>query len=286
MTGRIVLFAISILLVLVSLPTRVYSQSFSPGQSTRCLALPADVSADISPTREQLAHAWGKDSIEFAEDLQYLSIDASELPMLGFKQQLIPNEKGSTRSQVKWSLAPTKIYQLTQKVFFSPNFDWGGRYEGGKIGFGLAGGSAPTGGQIADDGFTARFKWRGNHDGTARLVVYSYASDRTQNLPYGDDYRLTDVIIPTGEWFEITLQVEMNSSPSQSDGAVRAWFNGIPALSLNGIRWQSEGADAVIDSIIYASFYGGGNSLWSPENETYIRFADVCLTTPAPKQRI
>lgn len=262
------------------------TQTLSPGQSSRCLAFPPNSYPGIAPTPEQLSVALNVDTITFVENLQYLSIDASEHSMLGLSQRLVPSERGSTRSLIKAPLAKSNVYQLTQKVFLSPNFDWGGRNEGGKFGFGLAGGSAPTGGRVANDGFTARFMWRGNKDGTATPVVYSYSADRIQNLPYGDNLRLSEIKLPTGKWFEITLEVTTNSETWLSDGSVRAWFDGKPMLNINGIQWQSEGDEVVIDSITYASFYGGGDSSWSPENETYIRFADVCWSTPLPKQRI
>ena len=126
------------------------------------------------------------------------------------------------------------------------------------------------------DGFTLRLMWRGNRDGTARIVTYSYAADRGQHLPYGDDYPLEGFEIPIGEWFDITLEVKTNSSTSASDGSLRAWANGQLRLQRDNIAWQTSGSQPAIQKLVFTTFYGGNDSTWAPSHTTYIRFADAC----------
>lgn len=253
-------------------------KTWTPGVQTSCMSIPAEAVDNNSPSLELLAQAMNTNELLYGVDLQHLTIDSSVNELRGLKQSLYPAARGSNRTLFKIAVPTARTYQVKQKFYFEPGFDWGGVNEGGKLGFGLAGGSAPTGGTVADDGFTARFMWRGNGDGTARLVVYSYAADRFQNLPFGDDHILEGGTIPTGRWFEATFQVTTNSRPDLADGTLKAWFDGVPALVINDIQWQRAGADVVVDSVSYSSFYGGGDSSWSPEGQNYIRFSDVCWT--------
>ena len=192
------------------------------------------------------------------------------------RQRLIPNSIGSPRVLAGRNLDSARTYRLTQSLYFEPDFDWGGTIEGGKVGFGLGGGTAPSGGQLQTDGFTLRFMWRGNRDGTARIIAYSYAADRSQNLPYGDSLNLQGFEIPVGEWFDITMEVKTNSTTHASDGTLRAWVNGELLLQKENILWQSSGSQPVVQKLSYATFYGGNDVSWAPAETTYIRFADVC----------
>ena len=193
-----------------------------------------------------------------------------------FRQQLIPTSIGSHHVQAGANLASSRTYRLTQTLFFEPEFDWGGSNEGGKVGFGLGGGSAPSGGVLQTDGFTLRLMWRGNGDGTARLVAYSYAADRSQHLPYGDDYILGNFEIPVGSWFEVTIEVKTNSTTEQNDGSLRVWVGSDLALQRDNVTWQSSGGQPAVQKLIYTTFYGGNDSSWAPSQTTHIRFGEAC----------
>lgn len=258
--------------------------NFAPDMHTQCMAATANTVISTVPTEDQLAEALRVARLDFSENLNYLVVDPTSDQLLSLKQSLSPTERGSTRSQFKAQIPKARTYQLSQRVFLEPGFDWGGRNEGGKLGFGLAGGSAPTGGTVANDGFSARFMWRGNHDGSARLVLYSYAADRDQNRPYGDDHPLENVTAPTGTWFKVAFELTTNSRAGLADGSLRAWFDGVPALAMDNIQWQSAGSDIGIDALTYSTFYGGSDSSWSPERATYIKYADVCWSTPDQKK--
>ncbi len=193
-----------------------------------------------------------------------------------FRQKLIPTSIGSHHVQAGSNLQSSRTYRLTQSLYFEPGFDWGGKNEGGKVAFGFGGGSSPSGGALRTDGFTLRLMWRGNKDGTAKMVAYSYAADRGQHLPYGDDYPFEGFEIPVGEWFDITLEVKTNSSTGVSDGSLRAWTNGQLRLHRENIGWQTSGSQPAVQKLVFTTFYGGNDTSWAPSHTTYIRFADAC----------
>ena len=224
-----------------------------------------DWRAWVAPTRHRYSGA-----------TEHLSISQSPEGLPTLRQQLVPNSKGSQTVAAGAYLTSADTYRLTQSVFLEPGFDWGGRNEGGKLGFGFGGGSAPSGGLLQTDGFTVRFMWRGNKDGTAHMVIYSYAADRNQSLPYGDDHPLEGFDVPIGEWFDLAMEITVNSDISKSDGSLKAWANGELALQMDNIQWQSSGDKPAVQGLIYTTFYGGADSSWSPDQTTYIRFADVC----------
>ena len=214
-------------------------------------------------------------NFSYSENPQFLqAIDNSDGSSI--RQKFEPASNGSARVLASAYLPSERTYRLTQSVFLEPDFDWGGTEEGGKLGFGFSGGSAPSGGLLQTDGFSARFMWRGNKDGTANLVLYSYAADRTQNLPYGDDYPLSGFDVPTGQWIDLTMEVTVNSTSSASDGSVRVWADGVLRLQRDNIQWQSTGSDPAVQALSYASFYGGNSSAWSPGQTTYVQFKNVC----------
>jgi len=223
---------------------------------------------------------WTGISLDFASKKEHLAVVQRD-GVAVLRQQLVPSVQGSARVTIRGDLEPAETYTISQRVFFEPGFDWGREIQGGKLGFGLGGATAPTGGNTDAAGFTARFMWRGNNDGTARIVLYSYAADRTENLPWGDDYELEGFLAPIGEWFTLTMEVTANTSIGSADGRVRAWADDKLLLDRSAIRWQGAGGTPVVDRLIYATFYGGSGWRWAPEQTTHIQFSDVCWSPRA-----
>jgi len=188
-----------------------------------------------------------------------------------------PSDEGSERVIAVIDLNPRLTYELKQRVYIEEGFDWGGNVESGKIGFGLGGGSAPTGGTTDKDGFTARLAFRGREDGTAEATVYLYSADRTQNLPYGDEFSIPNFVIPIGEWFDVAMRITVNSEHDKADGDILVAINDEAFLERTGMQWQTEGDQPNIDRLIFSSFHGGNSSEWSPESTVYAQFAETCL---------
>ena len=82
------------------------------------------------------------------------------------RQEYVPSARGSDRVVAASDLEPHRTYRVTQTVFLEDGWEWGGdTFEGGKLGFGLGGGTNPSGATIDPAGFTARIIWRGNYLG-------------------------------------------------------------------------------------------------------------------------
>lgn len=239
-----------------------------------CLDLGADA-VEFGEVSDDDWREWTGISIDFASDEQHLEVQQSS-DGASLRQQFVPSSEGSDRVVVRGDLRPARTYTMSQEVFLEPDFDWGRERQTGKLGFGLGGGTAPSGGDLDPAGYTARFVWRGNGDGTARAAVYSYAADRTQNLPFGDDYTLADFSIPIGRWFTLEMEVTANTEVGLADGRIRAWADGQLALERDGILWQDAGGQPIVDHFIYSTFHGGNGWEYAPEATSHARFRNVC----------
>lgn len=243
-----------------------------PGDA-RCLQL-------TSETRgfgQVSEHDWEQwlGSARFANGSEFLEVPDRGQGIPELRQQFVPASNGSPRVIVGSDLPPARTYRLVQSLYFEDGWDWGGdSYQGGKIGFGLSGGTSPTGGTIDPAGFSARLMWRGNFDGTARMVIYSYAADRSGSS--GENVTLGEFLAPIGEWFELAMEIQANSDIHASDGRMRAWANGHLVLDRGGVAWQTAGNVPMVDNLYYASFYGGNTPQWSPDHPTYARVRDAC----------
>ena len=246
----------------------------SSDAEVHCLALP-ESDLDFGSISKADWESWIGD-VRFVVGSEFLAVEESQDNKRTLRQKLVPHPRGTDRVLAGANLPSARAYRLTQSVYLEPGFEYGAKNEGGKLGFGFGGGSAPSGGEVAPDGFTARFMWRGNKDGSAYITMYSYASDRHTNFPWGDNYSLEHFSVPIGEWFELSMELTANSSIDRADGSARAWVDGELSMERSDILWQSDGGTPMVEYLFYAAFYGGNDSSWSPGKTTYIRFADVC----------
>jgi len=243
------------------------------GDEPQCVKLPPEELA-TGQVGKATWQAWIP-GVRFSQGERWLSVVKPGAGRTALRQAFEPSEEGSPRVLVGATLPAARTYRVVQSVYFEPEFEWGGaENQGGKFGFGLGGGTSPSGGTMDPAGFTARWMWRGNRDGTARLAVYSYAADRPKQ--YGEDLYLGDALVPTGRWAELVMELTTNTTIDSADGSLRAWVDGEPALELDGMRWQSAGAPPVIDNLTYAAFYGGNDPSWSPGGTTHMQVRDVC----------
>ncbi len=240
-----------------------------------CVFLPNHPSEFDTLDLETL-QAWNG-SLRYAVNPHNLSV-VNTTEQNSLRQRFVPSEDGSERVVANFAVEARTTYELKQNIFFEEGFDWGGDIQSGKFGFGLGGGSAPTGGTTDKDGFTARLSWRGREDGTAAYAnLYLYSADRTLNLPYGDEIKIPNLVIPVGEWFEVTLRLTVNSVHDLADGEITVHLNGELLLERENIQWQTAGEKPVINRLILSSFHGGNSSAWSPSETVYAQFANICL---------
>lgn len=242
----------------------------------QCVQIPANPIEFGDVSVSDMNQWLGLDKLLFATNTQHLASSLRDTGEPYIRQRLIPTQEGTTHVSARGELSPAASYRLTQSFYLEPGFDWGGENEGGKLGFGLGGNTAPTGGMTNEDGFSARIMWRGRGDDSARFSLYIYSSDRSQNLPFGDDYIIEDYSVPIGEWVEVTMEVTTNSTISKADGSFRFWINNQLKLNERNIQWQAKGAKPAVDRLLYSTFHGGSDSTWSPAATVFVRTSSIC----------
>ena len=159
------------------------------------------------------------------------------------------------------------------RVRFAPGFDF---VRGGKLP-GLVGGSHPTGGKPADDGFSARLMWR--PDGAVVQYVYHPRQTSTYgvDLPYlldGAPARFSP-----GVWHRVEHRVVMNT-PGQANGFLQAWIDGVLALDQRDRVWRLDAA-VHVDALYFSTFFGGNDPSWGATRDEAIDFDDF-VVSPRP----
>ncbi len=244
-------------------------------------AQPGDAQCiDLNGVEREFGELTRDDWKSWVPDLRYtlseenLSVEQADGNTYVLRQQFVPTDNGSDRVLMASNLKQHRTYRVMTSVFLEPGWDWGGEVsQGGKIAFGVGGGSVPSGGTVDPSGFTARLMWRGAQDGSAKMGIYSYAADRPKK--YGEDNLFKDDA-RIGEWMDIIYEIKLNSSVNTSDGSMRAWVDGELVLDRQNVGWQLDGNSPVIDTLYYSSFYGGSTNAWSPDRTTHAKFKNIC----------
>ncbi|MHA6481804.1 polysaccharide lyase [Paenibacillus sp. strain BS8-2] len=207
-----------------------------------------------------------------------------EVSRSGFKslKVLYPAGKiGPTDSgyQAPFAFESEDEYYLSYWVRFDENFSWGTTQFGGKLGIGLAGGGACSGGQICtgENGFSSRLIWR--KDGQAAVYIYSMG-----NSGYGAEADLKyhngePIYYPTGEWFNIVQRLKVNTvtnGQANADGEIEIWYNGFPVTEVTGLKFVTN-TDKV-DKAYFSSFYGGATETYAPAHDSYVWYDDVKIS--------
>jgi hypothetical protein len=160
------------------------------------------------------------------------------------------------------------------RVRFASGFDF---VRGGKLP-GLVGGSHPTGGHPADDGFSARSMWRAG--GAAVQYVYypHQASTYGIDLPYLSPSGAPARFQP-GTWHRVEHHIVMNT-PGQANGVLQAWLDGALVLDQHDRVWRLD--DRVhIDAFYFSTFFGGNDPSWGAARDEAVDFDDFVIA-PRP----
>lgn len=184
------------------------------------------------------------------------------------EQRLVPASNGSTRVGGRSELdAPGAAYEVRYPVRFDSNFDF---RRGGKFGFGLYAGSAPTGGKRGfTDGMSCRTMFRPG----GVLAVYEYSQTQTGLQKYGRDTVVPEFRTPRGEWIDVVMQVRLNSRRDSKDGSLRISVDGHSQAGVRGgIQWMSSADLHLIDLAGYSCFHGGNDPSWAPSRTNYIAY--------------
>lgn len=170
-------------------------------------------------------------------------------------------------------IAASQVCNLQFRVHYPKDFQRGLH---GKQ-FGLAGGSAYTGGRGAEaarkgDGWSVRLQFDA-HGNDVTNQLYIYHAGMTGK--YGEDLgtRRQQLKLKRGKWHLITMRVTMQSAPDKSDGKVEVWLDGKRGIELKGIRFVAGGKGRVIDRLLLESFCGGYGA--TPGMGQFVLFDDI-----------
>ncbi|WP_206438428.1 carbohydrate-binding protein [Paenibacillus whitsoniae] len=191
--------------------------------------------------------------------------------------QIDPPNSGA---QAPFDITPGQEYYLSYWVRFSSDFSWGTTEHAGKLGLGLAGGGACSGGIPCTgyNGFTSRMIWRA---GGQAAIYYYHMDDAGQ---YGDYAILknngADIYYPRGTWVNIVQRLKVNTvtaGNANPDGEIQIWYNGVSAANITGLRFVRNGD--LVDKAYFSSFFGGATSAFAPQNDSYIWYDDLKVST-------
>jgi hypothetical protein len=196
------------------------------------------------------------------------------------KGKIGPEDSGA---QAPFALTPERELYMSQWVRFSPDFSFGTTSFAGKVGVGLAGGRACSGGQVCDgtNGFSSRFIWLSG----GRAGIYYYSMDHSDT--YGDSEELkpggTVLRWPSDRWVNVVQRVRVNTvtgGQANADGELRVWVDGVPAATVEGLRFVTNGD--LIDKAYFSSFAGGADTAFAPTVDSYVYYDDLEVSAAWP----
>lgn len=179
-----------------------------------------------------------------------------------------------------------------EEVYLSINYylkaGWDAQ-AGGKFCGIFAGTRAPSGyADIPDiwdsyDGFSASLAFEGRWEDDPVLFMYIYEVDMTGK--YGATRHISDPdnlgsnwTIPTGEWWNFTYRVVMNTvmTEGNGNGFIEFFINGKYAGRNDNLRLRRDPATKIDKIILYFTF-GGDNLDQASEAEEYLNVDDIYL---------
>ncbi|MCK1798087.1 hypothetical protein MTQ01_19045 [Streptomyces sp. XM4193] len=220
----------------------------------------------------------GMDNRTVIDDTEPAHSGDKSLRVLYPKGKIGPEDSGA---QAPFELENAQEYYLSMWIKFDEDFSWGTTLYSGKLGVGLAGGGACSGGMDCDgtNGFSSRFIW---HRENGEAALYYYHMDKKDT--YGDYITLTQdgstVEWPKGEWVNVVQRVKVNTvtnGEANKDGEIELFYNGKPAGEVNGLRFVTN--DDKVDKAYFNSFAGGATTEFAPKNDSYIWYDDIKVST-------
>lgn len=189
-----------------------------------------------------------------------------------------PDDSGAL---APFEIPKAKEYYLSFWVKFQSDFSWGTTEYAGKLGIGLAGGAACSGGQVCDgtNGFTSRFIWR-TANGQAAIYYYHMGHEGQ----YGDyavlkDSAGKDLYWPKGKWTNVAQRVKVNTvtnGTANPDGEIEVFYNGKSAAKVTGLRFVTNGDQ--VSKAYWSSFAGGATTNFAPKHDSSMWFDDVKIS--------
>ena len=200
----------------------------------------------------------------------------------GWNEDRIINSAGTTRVKLEKNLLSNEggviariditdgsEYELQYDVKYHSQFEWS---RGGKVGFGFAIGDGNAGCDKADDGNggTARLMWYTDNDGVTKFKPYIYYKDMPDQCGYdfGTSYPASGSI-QRGHWYTVKLYVKSNTG-SNYNGKLKITIDGTTVVNQTAMRWTTNDAKRLINSMPFTSFRGGSSSNWESSTDGLI----------------
>ena len=168
---------------------------------------------------------------------------------------------GSTGFAFTLAIPASRVYRMKYEVMPEGNFDF---RAGGKLA-GLGGGSTPSGGSQAIDGYSARLMW--NQGG--RLSFYFYrvtgGVGGIDTGGYGTHWMwAADAKLKPGQWNTIELAIDMNT------GETVGYLDGVEkARQSLSYQWNTT------DKIVFSAFFGGQGAAYEPSKNEAMSFRNM-----------
>jgi hypothetical protein len=196
---------------------------------------------------------------------------------------LMPNSLTDNGLYASVNLPQASAYQMDYDVKFDPNFNWG---FGGKIGFGFLIGNGNTGGDPAWDGNggSLRMMWFSPNINSDRVYFqpYLYYKDMNGGPASGDVYGdsmgksfPTSGSLLKGQWYHVHMYVKSNTG-TNVNGHAQIIINGIVVLDQD-IRWTTNDANRLINTLTLNTFRGGGDSSWETNTTDYVYYDNLSV---------
>ncbi|KAK9765575.1 hypothetical protein K7432_005996 [Basidiobolus ranarum] len=179
--------------------------------------------------------------------------------------------------------------RLSYQVYFPEEFNFtqgNGIVVGGKLP-GLYGASAEcSGGNSAQNCFSARFMWR--EEGLGE--IYLYVPKMAHHLPslcqvppvsvcdpkYGFSLGRGSFRFKRGAWNKLSVAVRVNQVPDEPTGQLRVWYDDEVVIDYNQLIWRVN--DTVgYTGIDFETFFGGSSDRFNTPIDTYTLYKDFRL---------
>lgn len=176
--------------------------------------------------------------------------------------------RGSERIAANWPLAAAvPAAELSFAVKFCPDFKF---VKGGKL-HGLGPATPITGGKaVSAAGWSVRLSF--GPDGQLGAYVYHQALRKT----FGQHYRAKDFRLVPGRYYQLKLQVALNSGADRDDGWFRLYADDKLVLEQQKLQFRANTVpESQISQLLINTFHGGSSVAYAPREQDG-RFSREC----------
>ncbi|USN58567.1 MAG: hypothetical protein H6767_00090 [Candidatus Peribacteria bacterium] len=120
-----------------------------------------------------------------------------------------------------------------------------------------------------DKGFSLRFAWK--RDGELDVLNYGADTGTYGDFVGGNFFQF----VPETD-YTITQEVVLNT-PGNADGYLGVVVNGKKVYESNTMVYRNN-AEVQIDSLLFATFFGGSDESWATPNDTYLEIKNFRIS--------